>query len=134
MIQWGRGMFPRKKERTTQMDEKREVVEGQLQHFSETAQEYKQALIRRCGNVKAVAGVVWDGNAAEIGASTLSVPGITAEEWANLVRAFLLLPFMDGTLTREDVQSILQSALAMLLRDRAALEDAGGKEDSDEQQ
>lgn len=116
------------------MDEKREVVEGQLQHFSETAQEYKQALIRRCGNVKAVAGVVWDGNAAEIGASTLSVPGITAEEWANLVRAFLLLPFMDGTLTREDVQSILQSALAMLLRDRAALEDAGGKEDSDEQQ
>lgn len=114
------------------MDEKQDVVGRQLQHFSQTAQEYKQALTRRCGDVKAVAGVVWNGNAAEIGASALSVPGISADEWANLVRAFLLLPFMDGTLSEEDIRSILHSAHTMLLQDKAALNTGGpGKEEED---
>ena len=107
------------------MDEKKDAVGQQLQHFSETAQEYNQALVRRCGDVKAVAGVIWNGNAAEIGASALSVPGIAPGEWANLIRAFLLLPFMDSTLSEEDVRDILQSAHAMLLEDKAALDSAG---------
>lgn len=103
--------------------EEQKAVQNQLENFSETAFEYKSALKRRCGDVKALAAVVWNGTAGDIGTSALSSPTITAAEWANAFRAFLLLPLMDGTLSQTDVKEIFENAYDMLIHDKSALKE-----------
>lgn len=98
-----------------------EDIQKQLESFSETAFEFKTALKRRCGDVKPLAAVSWNGTAGEVGTSALSAPSMSAEEWANTFRAFLLLPLMDGTLSEADVKSIFENAYHMLINDRDAL-------------
>lgn len=110
--------------------EAEQPVQDQLEGFTETAFEYKSALRRRCGDVKALAAVAWNGTAGDIATSALSSPSMTAEEWANAFRAFLLLPLMDGTLSEEDVRDIFQSAYDMLTSDRGALQSEEPEEPS----
>ncbi|MBD5561029.1 MAG: hypothetical protein HDQ87_11910 [Clostridia bacterium] len=103
--------------------EDQQAIQKQLENFSETAFEYKNALKRRCGDgVRAMAAVAWNGSAGEIGVSAFSSPNMSPAEWANAFRAFLLLPLMDGTLTEDDVEQILTNTYEMLLSDKKALQ------------
>lgn len=103
--------------------EDQQIIQDQLEKFSETAFEYKSALKRRCGDVKALAAVIWNGAAGDIATSALSSPAITAAEWANAFRAFLLLPLTDGTLSEAEVKQIFENAYEMLVNDKDALQE-----------